>query len=92
MQPESYQNESMPNVLIRDLPPHVHLNLKRQALAQGKSLQQYLIDELTALATTPTMEEIFQRIDRDADSSGFTLEEAVQAIEEGREERDSRWS
>lgn len=55
-------NASMPNVLIRDLPDHVHKELVRRAETSGKSLQQYLTDELARLASTPTLEEVLARI------------------------------
>ncbi len=54
----------MPNVLVRDLPEHVHANLQRRAEAEGKSLQQYLAGELTRLASTPTLHDVLDRIER----------------------------
>ncbi len=52
----------MPNVLVRDLPDDVHGALQRRAEAAAQSLQQYLMSELTRLATTPTLEEVIDRI------------------------------
>lgn len=60
-------NASMPNVLIRDLPPDVHSGLQRRAEAAGQSLQQYLTAELSRLARSPTIDEV---IDRIAERSG----------------------
>jgi hypothetical protein len=54
----------MPNVLVRDLPENVHANLQRRAEAEGKSLQQYLATELTRLASTPTLRDVLDRIER----------------------------
>ena len=54
----------MPNVLVRDLPDDVHASLQRRAQAEGKSLQQYLANELTRLASTPTLDEVLARISR----------------------------
>lgn len=54
----------MPNVLVRDLPEDVHANLQRRAEAEGKSLQQYLANELTRLASTPTVHDVLDRIGR----------------------------
>lgn len=59
-----YQNASMPNVLVRDLPDDVHRGLQRRAAAAGQSLQQYLVAELSRLATTPTMDDVLARISR----------------------------
>ena len=89
---ERKHNESMPNVLIRDLPTDVHAVLQSRAAATGQSLQQYLSSELSRLARTPTMTEVLDRIDARAATSdgrvGFA--EAVEAIEAGRAERDRR--
>jgi plasmid stability protein len=52
----------MPNVLVRDLPEDVHIDLQRRAEELGQSLQQYLASELTRLARTPTMEQVLSRI------------------------------
>lgn len=57
-------NESMPNILVRDLPDDIHSGLMKRAEAAGQSLQQYLTDALTRLATTPTVAEILERIER----------------------------
>jgi len=54
----------MPNVLVRDLPDDVHTGLQRRAQAAGQSLQQFLVTELTRLATAPTMNDVLARIDR----------------------------
>lgn len=57
-------NESMPNVLVRDLPADVHAELQRRAEACGQSLQQYLTLELTRLAEKPLLDEVLQRVAR----------------------------
>ena len=54
----------MPNVLVRDLPDAVHAQLQRRAESQGQSLQQYLVAELKRLAERPTIDEVFDRIER----------------------------
>ncbi|MFM7251618.1 MAG: FitA-like ribbon-helix-helix domain-containing protein [Ilumatobacteraceae bacterium] len=54
----------MPNVLVRDVPDDVHASLQRRAEAEGKSLQQYLASELARLASTPTIHEVLDRIER----------------------------
>jgi len=52
----------MPNVLIRDLPAEVHASLQRRAEAAGQSLQQYLANELSRVAQSPTLAEVMERI------------------------------
>lgn len=54
----------MPNVLVRDLPDEVHAGLQRRAATAGQSLQQYLVTELTRLASMPTMNDVLARISR----------------------------
>lgn len=58
------QNESVPNILVRDLPDDVHRALQGRAEQRGQSLQQYLSSELTRLAERPTVDELFERVGR----------------------------
>ncbi len=57
-------NESMPNILVRDLSDDVHRVLQDRAEHRGQSLQQYLSSELTRLAARPTADELFQRVSK----------------------------
>lgn len=59
-----YQNESVPNILVRDLPDDVHRALTHRAEHRGQSLQQYLASELTRLAQRPTPDELFARVSK----------------------------
>jgi hypothetical protein len=54
---------SMPNILVRDVPPQVHQQLLRRAEAAGQSLQQYLTAELARLASTATLADVLARIE-----------------------------
>ena len=54
----------MPNVLIRDLPPQVHARLVERARANGQSLQQYLVAELTRLSGRHDMREVLDELER----------------------------
>lgn len=56
-------NESMKNVLIRDMPEDVHARLQARARERGQSLQQYLANELRRLAEAPTLDEVLARIE-----------------------------
>lgn len=58
--------QAMANVLIRDLPDDVHSALRRRAEGRGQSLQQYLTTELTQLASRPSLEELFERIESES--------------------------
>lgn len=77
------QNESMPNVLIRDLPAEVHAELQRRATIDGRSLQQFLTAELTRLAAMPTADEVLRRI-ASRQGGRVGLVQAVEDLESGR--------
>lgn len=53
----------MPNILVRDIPDDVHAALQLRAKRRGQSFQQYLTSELTRLASRPSVEELFDRVD-----------------------------
>lgn len=76
----------MMNILIRDVPPDIHEELQRRAERDGRSLQQYLINELRRLTDRPTMDEVLDRIERRSEGE-MTFEQAVTYIAEGRSER-----
>lgn len=79
-------NASMPNVLVRDLPDPVHRELLRRAEREGRSLQQYLTGVLTRLASTPALEDVLARIDRQR-GGRLRFAEAVEALSEVRARR-----
>lgn len=79
-------NASMPNVLIRDLPAEVHASLQRRAEAAGQSLQQYLTNELSRVAQSPTLADVLERIaQRSGGRVGF--ETAVDDLDDERAQR-----
>ena len=53
----------MANVQIRDVPDDVHRELIRRADLAGQSLQQYLSAQLASIATTPTLDDVLERIE-----------------------------
>jgi plasmid stability protein len=74
------------NIQIRNVPDEVHEVYKRRAAAAGKSLQEYLLADLTEQAGRLTMEESIARMRSHARGTGVTTADIVQAI---REDRDS---
>ncbi len=62
-------NACMPNVQIREVPQDVHEALVRKAELAGQSLQQYLSTQLAVIASTPTVDEVIDRIERRAKGS-----------------------
>ena len=75
------------NIQIRNVPDDVHEVYKRRAAAAGKSLQEYLLSDLTEGAGRLTMEESLARMAAHARGSRVTSAEIVRLI---REDRDSR--
>jgi antitoxin FitA len=76
----------MPNVQVRDVPEEVHEVLVRRAERAGQSLQQYLAGQLAALAETPTLDEVLDRVE--ARSKGrLTSKQAIAAIHAERARR-----
>ncbi len=59
----------MPAVQIKDVPDDVHAVFRRRARAAGQSLQEYLPSTLIAQARQPTLQEIFDEVDRDPATS-----------------------
>ena len=77
----------MPKMIqLRNVPDHVHRTLKRRAVEEGTTLSELLVREVTAIATRPTIDEIFERISkRRAPGIAETAAEAVRAERESRE-------
>ncbi len=76
----------MPSVQIKDVPADVHTELRRRAAKAGKSLQVYLLGRLTEEARTPSLEELFDRVERHR-GGRFTARDAVDAIAAERSSR-----
>jgi hypothetical protein len=73
-------------IQIRHVPEDVHRKLKERAKRQGMSLSDYLLQEITLLSTQLSWDELFDEIDdEDPVATGIDW---VEAIREGREERD----
>jgi plasmid stability protein len=72
-------------IQIRDVPEDVHRTLKSRAAAQGRSLSDYLLNEVTRVARTPTPEELDERI-RSRRSARVTTEDILAARDAGRSE------
>jgi antitoxin FitA len=76
----------VPSIQVKDVPDEVHATLRRRAAAAGKSLQEYLLERLTADATTPTLDELLERAGGRAGGRA-PLDSAVSAV---RADRDTR--
>jgi hypothetical protein len=76
----------MPNVQVRDVPEEIHAALVRRAERAGQSLQQYLAAQLVLIATTPTLDEMLDRIER-RPKGRLSPEEAIAAVDAERARR-----
>ncbi len=70
-------------IQIRDVPDDVHRTLKARAAAQGRSLSDYLLGEVTRVARTPTPEELDEQI-RARGGAGVSTEDILAARDAGR--------
>lgn len=65
-------------IQIRGVPDDVHRTLKARAAAQGTSLSDYLLEQVTRVARTPTPDELDERI-RARGAAGVTTEDILAA-------------
>ena len=72
-------------IQIRNVPDGLHRRLKARAAQEGRSLSDYLLEELRRMAERPTLEELRQRI---AAREPVRLDELVADVV--RAERDAR--
>lgn len=80
------QNGAMPSIQIKGVSPEAHAVLRARAANAHQSLQEYLLRLLEDEASTPTLDEVLDRIERRSGGS-LTVAEAVEAV---RADRDSR--
>lgn len=70
-------------IQIRNVPDDVHRTLKVRAAAEGTSLSEYVLREVTRVACTPTPEELDARI-RARAGTGVTTADILRALAAGR--------
>jgi plasmid stability protein len=51
-------------IQIRNVPDELHRQLKSRAALAGKSLSDYLLNEIRQVAERPTLDELRARLDR----------------------------
>jgi len=59
---------------IRNVPEHVHNTLAARAARSGRSLQEYLLVELSHLAQQPTAHELMEQAGARAAAAGTRLD------------------
>lgn len=80
----------MVNIQVRDVSDDVHAALVTKAARAGQSLQQYLVGQLAVLATTPTLDDVLDRIEQAKTGkagNSLTTREATEALEAERARR-----
>lgn len=70
-------------IQIRNVPEDVHRTLKARAAAEGTSLSDYILRELTRGARAPTPQELDARI-RERRAAGVTTADILKARDAGR--------
>ena len=83
----------VPSVQVKNVPPEVHAELTRRAKRKGVSLQDYVRDLLIEETDTVPLDELFDLIERGEGGrtgGGGSIEDVLDAIHEGRAERDRR--
>jgi plasmid stability protein len=85
MQSRWFHPVCMSLIQIRNVPEDVHRTLKVRAAAEGTSLSDYVLREITRAARTPTAEELDARI-RARKPAGVTTADILAARDEGRRE------
>lgn len=67
---------AMTSITIRHVPDDVRNELAARAARSGRSLQEYMLRELTELARRPSVAEVVERIRENKRSSGVDIERA----------------
>jgi hypothetical protein len=79
------------NLTIRALPAQVRATLAARARARRQSLNAYLLDVLSREASTPTMAEVLEDIERVRHPTGLSTDDAVAAVRAVRDAEDAEW-
>ncbi len=80
------QNAGMPAITVRNVPDEVRDELAARAALAGKSLQEYLLGELTELAGRPSIEGLIEEVRRRKAAAPTTIsaDEILRWRDEGR--------
>lgn len=73
----------MGSIQIRNVPDDVHRRLKARAAADGTSLSEYILREMTRVARAPTTAELDERI-RARASTDVSTQDILDARDAGR--------
>lgn len=87
MAPKWRYSGDVATIQIKNVPEEVHKEMQRRAKRSGKSLQQYLLEDLCRSAGRLPMDEWLERVASHKGGSTLTGEKIVRLV---REDRDSR--
>lgn len=73
------------SIQVRDVPDEIHRTLRARAAASGRSLSEYLLDDITRLAERPPVADVLLRAS--TRSGGAGIDVIVEAVRSGRERR-----
>lgn len=77
----------MPSMIqIRNVPVHIHRELKIRAARDGATLSAYILKYLSQLASQPSMDEIVETLRKKSERTGIYINSAKLV----REERNAR--
>ena len=89
-----FSDGTMPNITIRNVDAALHVALKKKAEFSGQSLQEYLLQQLRAIATKRSNAEIirdYRERMKELNEPGYSREEIEAGLAQTKEERDNRW-
>lgn len=76
----------MKTIQIRNVPEDVHRELTARAAAAGRSLSDYLLEEVQRVAAHPPLADVLRRAD--SRRGGVSREDVLAALDASRAERD----
>jgi antitoxin FitA len=80
----------MSAIQIKNVPPELHGRLRERARGEGRTLGEYVLTVLERDLALPSTREWLERVRGDEPVEGITSQEIVEAIQEGRAERDEQ--
>lgn len=72
-------------IQVRDVPDEIHRSLRVRAAAAGRSLSDYVLDELVRVAERPPVADVLLRAS--ARYGGTPTKDIVSAVRSGRDRR-----
>jgi antitoxin FitA len=81
---------AMSAIQVKDVPVELHERLRARARAEGRSLSDYVLYVLERDLAMPTMREWLTQLKQSEPVTGVSREDILEALHQGREERDEQ--